>query len=66
MSTNGTDGRTPRTPQWQQATRRKFWGWGLEAEGLSGSEIQQLGGTFARCSPTRCAVRRLSWILRGS
>jgi len=31
----------------QRATRRKFWGWGLEGEGLTASEIEQLGGTFA-------------------
>src|SRR6266550_4682097 len=31
----------------QQATRRKFWGWGLEGGGLTASEIGQLGGTFA-------------------
>ena len=30
------------------ATRRKFWGWGLEGEGLTVSEIEQLGATFAR------------------
>jgi alkyldihydroxyacetonephosphate synthase len=35
----------PRMPQ--QATRRKFWGWGLEGGGLTASEIEQLGGTFA-------------------
>jgi alkyldihydroxyacetonephosphate synthase len=29
------------------AGRRKFWGWGLEGEGLSVSEIEQLGATFA-------------------
>ena len=29
------------------ATRRKFWGWGLEGEGLAVSEIEQLGATFA-------------------
>ena len=51
MSANGTDGQTPMAPQrpqmQQQATRRKFWGWGLESEGLTASEIEQLGGTFA-------------------
>ena len=51
MSANGTDGQTPTAPQRprtpQQATRRKFWGWGLEGEGLTPSEIEQLGGTFA-------------------
>ena len=29
------------------AGRRKFWGWGLEGTGLSVSEIEQLGATFA-------------------
>jgi alkyldihydroxyacetonephosphate synthase len=28
-------------------TRRKFWGWGREGEGLAVREIQQLGATFA-------------------
>ena len=32
----------------QPATRRKFWGWGLEGEGLTMSEIEQLGAAFAR------------------
>ena len=27
--------------------RRKFWGWGLEGEGLSSEELEQLGATFA-------------------
>jgi len=31
----------------QPAARRKFWGWGLEGEGLTVSEIEQLGSTFA-------------------
>jgi alkyldihydroxyacetonephosphate synthase len=31
----------------QPSARRKFWGWGLEGEGLSRSEIEQLGATFA-------------------
>ena len=26
--------------------RRKFWGWGLEGEGLSASETEQLGTVF--------------------
>ena len=26
--------------------RRKFWGWGLEGEGLAASEIEQLGAVF--------------------
>ncbi len=29
------------------AARRKFWGWGLEGEGLAVSEIEQLGATYA-------------------
>ena len=29
------------------ATRRKFWGWGLEGEGLAVSDIEQLGAIFA-------------------
>jgi hypothetical protein len=38
----------PRMPQ--QATRRKFWGWGLEGDGFTASETEQLGDTFAgRC-----------------
>jgi len=45
VSANGTRGQTPTAPQ--QATRRKFWGWGLEGEGLTANEIEQLGGTFA-------------------
>jgi alkyldihydroxyacetonephosphate synthase len=27
--------------------RRKFWGWGLEGEGLAADELQQLGAVFA-------------------
>jgi alkyldihydroxyacetonephosphate synthase len=30
------------------AGRRKFWGWGLETEGLTRAEIEQLGTTFNR------------------
>jgi alkyldihydroxyacetonephosphate synthase len=29
------------------AGRRKFWGWGLEGEGLGRSELEELGATFA-------------------
>ena len=29
------------------AVRRKFWGWGLEGEGLAANEIEQLGAAFA-------------------
>ncbi|MBV8444483.1 MAG: FAD-binding protein, partial [Candidatus Dormibacteraeota bacterium] len=28
-------------------TRRKFWGWGLEGEGLAPGEVEQLGTVFA-------------------
>jgi alkyldihydroxyacetonephosphate synthase len=28
------------------AARCKFWGWGLEGEGLAASEIEQLGAVF--------------------
>jgi len=31
----------------EPAARRKFWGWGLEGEGLAMSELEQLGATFA-------------------
>jgi hypothetical protein len=27
--------------------KRKFWGWGLEGEGLGRVELEQLGATFA-------------------
>lgn len=30
----------------QPAVRRKFWGWGLEGEGLAADELQQLGAVF--------------------
>jgi alkyldihydroxyacetonephosphate synthase len=47
VSANGTDDEmpapSPRTSQ--PAARRKFWGWGLEGEGLTVSEIEQLGTT---------------------
>ena len=39
MTANGTGD--------QMSTRRKIWGWGLEGEGLTASEIEQLAGTFA-------------------
>ncbi|MFN8187059.1 MAG: FAD-binding oxidoreductase [Gaiellales bacterium] len=31
----------------QAAPRRKFWGWGLEGEGLSRPEVEELGAAFA-------------------
>ncbi|MBV9092848.1 MAG: FAD-binding oxidoreductase [Streptosporangiaceae bacterium] len=31
----------------EPTARRKFWGWGLEGEGLSAAEIEQLGAAFA-------------------
>jgi alkyldihydroxyacetonephosphate synthase len=31
----------------QAATRRKFWGWGREGEGLNRRELEGLGATFA-------------------
>jgi alkyldihydroxyacetonephosphate synthase len=31
----------------QPVARRKFWGWGLEGEGLAASEVKQLGAVFA-------------------
>jgi alkyldihydroxyacetonephosphate synthase len=46
VSGNGTgDGASAAPPQ--PAARRKFWGWGLEGEGLSAGEIEQLGAVFA-------------------
>ncbi len=45
MSANGTgDGASAALPQ--PAARRKFWGWGLEGEGLAAGEIEQLGAVF--------------------
>jgi alkyldihydroxyacetonephosphate synthase len=46
MSANGT-GDGAAAPPSQPAARRKFWGWGLEGEGLAVSEIEQLGAVFA-------------------
>jgi alkyldihydroxyacetonephosphate synthase len=34
-------------PLSRPVARRKFWGWGLENEGLSASEIEQLGTVFS-------------------
>lgn len=31
----------------EPSARRKFWGWGREGEGLTGTELEQLGATFA-------------------
>jgi alkyldihydroxyacetonephosphate synthase len=45
MSANGTDDGMSDAPPPQPAARRKFWGWGLEGEGLSVSEIERLGAT---------------------
>src|SRR5690349_15872302 len=45
VSAGGTgDGAS--APLSQPAARRKFWGWGLEGEGLAASEIEQLGAVF--------------------
>ena len=45
MSANGTGDGASAAPQ-QPAARRKFWGWGLEGEGLAAGEIGQLGAVF--------------------
>jgi alkyldihydroxyacetonephosphate synthase len=45
VSANETGDRTS-APLSQSAARRKFWGWGLEGEGLAASEIEQLGAVF--------------------
>jgi alkyldihydroxyacetonephosphate synthase len=48
VGTGQTDGRTSTPPQaWRPGGRRKFWGWGLEGDGLGAGEIEQLGGVFA-------------------
>src|SRR5690349_24705560 len=45
VSAGGTgDGAS--VPLSQSAARRKFWGWGLEGEGLAASEIERLGAVF--------------------
>src|SRR6185312_15504891 len=45
VSANGTgDGASAALRQ--PAARRKFWGWGLEGEGLAEGEIGQLGAVF--------------------
>ena len=52
VSADETGGDTSAAPQQPRrprpAAKRKFWGWGLEGEGLAESEIEQLAGTFAR------------------
>ena len=45
MSANGTGDGASAALQ-QPAARRKFWGWGLEGEGLAAGEIGQLGAVF--------------------
>jgi alkyldihydroxyacetonephosphate synthase len=40
------DGAQAGPPASQPAVRRKFWGWGLEGEGLTADELQQLGAVF--------------------
>ncbi len=62
VSANGTgDGAPAALPQ--PAVRRKFWGWGLEGEGLSAGEIEQLGAASPSASGSMtCACRnRLEW-----
>src|SRR6478736_5049702 len=46
MNANGTGDGASAAVQ-QPAARRKFWGWGLEGEGLAEGEIGQLGAVFA-------------------
>jgi alkyldihydroxyacetonephosphate synthase len=45
VNANGADG-TAAAPSPQPAGKRKFWGWGLEGEGLAVNEIEQLGATL--------------------
>jgi len=45
VSAGGTGDGTS-APLSQPAARRKFWGWGLEGEGLAASEIERLGAVF--------------------
>jgi alkyldihydroxyacetonephosphate synthase len=51
VSANGAGGQASTAPQRprasRQAARRKIWGWGLDGEGLTAGEIEQLAGTFA-------------------
>src|SRR6516225_1214552 len=46
VSADGTAGGTSAALS-PPAARRKFWGWGLENEGLTASEIEQLGAVFS-------------------
>jgi alkyldihydroxyacetonephosphate synthase len=46
VSADGTGGGTSAAPSPQPTRRRKFWGWGLEGDGLAVSEIEQLGATL--------------------
>ena len=41
QSTTGHPGAPP-------SARRKFWGWGLEGDGLSTAEVEELGASFAK------------------
>jgi alkyldihydroxyacetonephosphate synthase len=45
ISAGGTGDGAPAAPRpaSQPAVRRKFWGWGLEGQGLAADELQQLG-----------------------
>src|ERR1700759_5394423 len=47
MGANGTGDGASAALQ-QPAARRKFWGWGLEGEGLAAGEIGQLGAVFTQ------------------
>jgi alkyldihydroxyacetonephosphate synthase len=51
VSANQTDGQTSRAPERpgtpQPTARRKIWGWGLEGDGLTEGEIEQLAGALA-------------------
>src|SRR5262249_55111475 len=48
VSAGQTGGRTSTAPQPPDpAARRKFWGWGVEGDGLAVGEIEHLGAAFA-------------------
>ena len=49
ISASGAGDGAPAAPRpaSQPAVRRKFWGWGLEGEGLAADELQQLGAVFS-------------------